>query len=353
MAAAGLDAAGVKGWRIDIGHIGLVAALLERFRLDRRTRRLILGQIENLRRRGRAYVEAQYESMIALTETGAAGIAGMRKLTNEAYSSELADALELLLESANLGSTGTGRSNEDVARRLLTKQQRAEQRGEVQAALDFLEELTLIRHQPADAFPKIEKLLGDDPAVHAIFEQFRGAVDLLASYDVSPSQLSIHLGLARGVNYYTGIVFEFYSGQDDHLGGGGRYDDFIRVIGGAQDTPAVGFMFNMEQLLQAAHSSGFRKAIDAPDVLVIPIDESDTAYAAKIANTLRARLIVELYPPPTKSITAANNYAARRNIPLAVIVGERERTAESFTVRDLRTSDQITRPLTELGKVQP
>lgn len=351
MAAAGLRVAGLKGWQIVIGHIGLVAALLERFKLDRRTRRLILGQIENLRRRGRAYVEEQYESMIALTESGATAA---RRLSSETYSSEqLANALELLLESANLGTTGTGRSNEDVARRLLTKQQRAEQRDEVRAALDFLEQLTSIRGKPAEALPKLEALLNDNPIVRSLFQQFKSTLDLLAEYGVDESQLDIQMGLARGVNYYTGIVFEFYSRDGDQLGGGGRYDDFIRIIGGSQETPAVGFMFNLERLLEAARADGFQKTADVPDILVIPIDETDTGYAAKIANKLRERLTVELYPPPTKSITAANNYATRRGVPLVIIVGERERAAETFTVRDLRDNQQTTRPLTELDKVQP
>lgn len=350
MAAAGLRAIGLQGWQIVIGHIGLVTALLERFRLDRRTRRLILGQIENLQRRGRKYVEEQYESMIALTKTGAATA---KKLANDSYSSELADALELLIESANLGTTGTGRSNEDVARRLLTKQQRAEQRGEVQAALDFLERLTAIKGSPAEAFSKIEALLDESATVQALFAQFKQAVELLTEYDITPDQIDLQMGLARGVNYYTGIVFELYSRAGDQLGGGGRYDDFIRVIGGAQDTPAVGFMYNLERLLEAARQDGFQKVIDAPQVLVVPIEETDIGYAARIANRLRARLTVELYPPPTKSITAANNYAARRGIAQVIIVGERERSAETFTLRDPRTNEQTTRPITALDEVNP
>lgn len=356
MAAAGLNALGIDGWRLTIGHIGLVAALLERYKLDRRTRRLILGQVENLRRggRGRAYVEAQYESMIALSEGSAAALMGAarRGASGAVYSPELADALELLIESANLGTVGTGRTNEDVARRLLTKQQRAEQRGEVMAALDFLEQVSAIRGSPDQAFAALAPFIPDESEgadARTCFEEFKASITLLTDYGLSAEQIDIQMGLARGVNYYTGLVFEIYRG-DVQLGGGGRYDDFIRVIGGSQDTPSIGFMYNLERLIEAVDGSGYQAAPNVPVALIVPIDEIDNGYAARVAGVLRERLPVELYPPPNRSsLHASSAFAVRRGINWVIIVGERERANQTVTIRDVRSSTQTTRPFTDLA----
>ena len=144
-----------------VGHVGLVGQLLDRFNLDRRTRRMILGHIENLRKpdRGRAYVEAQFDQLYA----GLPQQLEQIEAVSGAAHGDVSKALELLLESANLGTTGTGRTNEEVAHRLMTKQHRANERGEVLRALDFLEKLVAIEGQPAEAFRALYALLPDDP----------------------------------------------------------------------------------------------------------------------------------------------------------------------------------------------
>src|SRR5258708_4971578 len=242
LAAQCLMALGLHDWTLAIGHVGLVGQLLDQFPLDRRTRRLMLGQIENLRRpdRGRAYVEDQFARQYADLPEQIGRLEG-HSLLPEA-DERISHAFELLLESANLGTTGTGRTNEDVARRLLTKQQRANQRADVNRALDFLVELTAIEGQPGEAFAALDGLLPDDDSIHDTARAFRAALDLLPAYGIEPQQIRLQMGLARGLNYYTGIVFEAHTRAGDsasQLCGGGRYDDFIRIMGAAQDIPAI------------------------------------------------------------------------------------------------------------------
>src|SRR5258708_18606834 len=255
LAAQCLKALGLHDWTLAMGHVGRVGQLLDQFPLDRRTRRLLLGQIENLRRpdRGRAYVEDQFARQYAdlpdMPEQ-------LRRLNAVGFSPEpdehLSHAFELLLESANLGTTGTGRSNEDVARRLLTKQQRANQRADVNRALDFLEELTAIEDEPGVAFAALDKLLPADESIRATAHAFRAALDLLPAYGVEPERIRLQMGLARGLNYYTGIVFEAHTRAGDsasQLCGGGRYDSFIPIMGAAQGTPPHGFAHRLGRIL--------------------------------------------------------------------------------------------------------
>ncbi len=380
LAARGLLALGLRDWTLHVGHVGLAALMLQRFALDRRTQRFLLGQIENLRRsdRGRAYVAEQYEEMCGIPP-GAPGVTEATQSIS-ATTNDVARTLELLIESANLGALGSGRTHEDVARRLLARQQRAAQRGEVSAALDFLEHFAAIAAPPNIAFRELAKLLPDDAEIQGTVGDFRAALDLLQAYDVPSAQVQVELGLARGLNYYTGIVFEIYSynsyspaanaasreigqqpglqseaqSQASQLCGGGRYDDLLRVLGAAQDTPAVGFAYGLERILDEAERIGRRFAEPTPRALVVPIGEADNHYAAQLANRLRSAWpngAVELYTlsnPAAHTLSQALAYADKRSIPYVFIVGEDERQAQSATVRDMRSGQQITAPLIDL-----
>lgn len=366
-AARGLLAVGLRDWTLTVGHVGLVGQVLDRFELDRRTRRFMLGQIENLRRpnRGRAYVEAQFEQLYAMLpqpleqqlEQASGAIIDHADMTH---------ALQLLLESANLGTTGTGRTNEDVARRLLTKQQRATQRGQVSAALDFLEHFTAIDATPAEAFAAIDALLPDDPALRETAHNFRAAVDLLSAYEVPPEQVRVQMGLARGLNYYTGIVFEIYADsansangggqitdddsdqgdqQGDQLCGGGRYDDLIRVLGAAHSVPAIGFAYGIERIMHEMQRPAPETGVQA---LVVPIADADNAAAAHIAMRLRETWAVELYTPLMGTLSQALAYADKQAIRYVFIVGEAERAADSVTIRTMDSGAQTMYTLADL-----
>lgn len=352
LAAQGLRALGLGEYTITIGHVGLVGLLLDRFGLDRRLRRYVLGQVENLRRadRGRPYVEQQLEQLYS-------GLSPVLEKLDEAQAllelssdepdapDKLGDALQLLLESANLGSSGAGRTNEDIARRLLTKQRRAAQRPAIGQALDFLEALAGISGSPAQAFPALAALVADqhDTRTQAALTDFRAAVDLLAAYGLLDDQIRVDMGFVRGLNYYTGIVFEIAAPDGAALGGGGRYDDFIRVLGAAQDTPAIGFAYRLERILAELRRVGRETgAASAVQALVVPLDEGDDAEAARVAMALRAQTgaNVELYTPPTRNLSQVLARTGKRGTPLVVIVGAEERADGQVSLRDMRAGSQ-------------
>lgn len=351
LAAHGLYELGLKDWTFTVGHVGLVALALDQFDLDRRTRRFLLGQIENLRRtdRGRAYVAEQYEQMCATVPVtpGSPEVASMLSTTH----ADMTNALEMLIESANLGSAGTGRTHADIARRLLTRQQRASQRGQVTLALDFLERLVSISDTPGVALPALDALLPDDPDIHLTMNAFRSALALLNAYDVAPTQVRVEMGLARGLNYYTGIVFEIHADTEDassQLCGGGRYDDLIRVLGAAHDTPAIGFAYGLERILTETRRVGRTVAEPTARALVVPIEEADNLPAAQLATRLRGAWPVELFTPPTRALSQALSHADKRGIPYVFLIGQAERDAGIVTVRDMRTGKQSTLPLADL-----
>ncbi|GAB4553975.1 MAG: ATP phosphoribosyltransferase regulatory subunit [Anaerolineae bacterium] len=353
MAAYALQTIGVTNWSLSVGHVGLTGALLDGFGLDRRVRRYMLGQVENLRRpnRGRAFVEAElaklYSGIPEQLPNGAP--LPISALTED--TERFGQALHMLLESADLGSTGKGRSSEDIARRLLAKQRRFGQREQIGRALDFLEQLVHLEGPPKQVLPALENLIPSDNAVASeTFRTFRAALDLLPAYGISQEQLKVQMGMARGLNYYTGIVFELYDQQGAQLCGGGRYDELIRVLGAAQDTPAVGLAFGVERIATAL-------GLDAVDAmpretvaaLIVPLDESDDFVAAQTAMALRIHGRVEVFAPPTRNLSQVLARANRRGTPFVILIGADERASGHLTVKDMRARTQTSATLQDVA----
>lgn len=351
MAAHGLGTLGLTGWKITVGHVGLLSQLLNTFGLDRRLQRSMLGQVENLRRpgRGRPYVEAELAGYYGTSAPTPEPIAGEGEGDSPETWARLGRGLQWLLESADLGTTGAGRTTEDIARRMLKKRFLAEQVDQAGAALDLLEKVTAVGGHPDTAFPQLAALLPNDATTRRLFDEFQAAVDLLPAYGVRPEQTHIQMGWARGLNYYTGIVFELYDATGEQVGGGGRYDDLLRVLGAAQDTPAVGFAYRLDRILaEMRRQDLISVAPPTPAALIVPVDAADDSEAARVAMALRQTAIVELYAPPTRSLSQVLARADKRGTPYVVIVGEAERRAGTLTVRDMRAGQQFSATLTEL-----
>lgn len=353
MAAQGLYAIGLREWTMTVGHVGLVSQLLEHFGLDRRVKRALLGQIENLRRpeRGRQYVEEQVQQLYAgvapaSPASDTAALDGANALDDAA---KMSRTISLLLESANMVMPNSTRTPEEIARRLLNKQQRAQHHADTLRAIDFLDRLTQIEETPTVAFAELDSLvatLAPDEATLNTLRTFRATVGLLEAYGVPQSHTRLMMGMARGLNYYTGVVFEVHTLVGDNasqLCGGGRYDDFIRISGASADTPAVGMSYGLERLLQERTRQGHHVSPYPPShAVVIPIDEADNALAAQVAMRLREVGRVEVYPPPVRNLSQVLTRLGKGGVPLVFIVGEMERAANKVSMRDMQAGTQTT-----------
>ena len=165
--------------------------------------------------------------------------------------------------------------------------------------------------------------------------------------------------LVRGLDYYTRTVFEVVSkdlGAQDAILGGGRYDGLVESLGGPT-MPAIGFAIGEDRLLEVAPLTAPRR----PRVVVLPLSPEDVAEANRIASEIRSALPggcveVDLGAHGIKrGLARASGLLNRavwegidRDSMLAVLVGERERTADAVTVKRLATGDQETIPVAEL-----
>ena len=165
--------------------------------------------------------------------------------------------------------------------------------------------------------------------------------------------------LVRGLDYYTRTVFEVVSkdlGAQDAILGGGRYDGLVESLGGPS-MPAIGFAIGEDRLLEVAPLTAPRR----PFVVVLPQGPEDVTEASRIASEVRSALPggcveVDLGAHGIKRgmarASSLFDQAASRGIDrdsmLVVFVGERERSADSVTVKRLSTGEQETVPVSEL-----
>jgi histidyl-tRNA synthetase len=154
---------------------------------------------------------------------------------------------------------------------------------------------------------------------------------------------------ARGLEYYTGIIFEIYIPQlEIALGGGGRYDKLIEAFDG-EPTPAVGCAHGIDRVALALQTQKARvTAKPERKVTVIPITEALKSQALSIAQTLRASGIFVEFEVMGRKMVKALEDADKRKVDFAVIVGERELKEGYVVLKDLVKRQQQTLPIEKL-----
>ncbi len=332
----GLEAAGITDYRLVIGHVGLILSALRGFQLDQRIQRVLLAQLENLRREGRGigYVREQVERFYA---------GPSEEVSAEAPNGDAAfeSSLSHILESLRLGPVGN-RTPAEIAARLLKKQRRARQKPELHRALAFLNELAHLSGKPGDVLPELHRILGAHGVHAGEIDAFAQTLDLLEAYEVG--EVTVEMGLGRGVAYYTGINFAAYApagGPNAQLASGGRYDELLRLFGANQETPAIGMAFYLERILDALET-----AHDAPGharFLIVALDGADRPAAIRLAEALRAE--GERVEMAERGIRGALGHADKLEIPYVILIGEDERKAGTFALRKMTAHEQFTWPL--------
>jgi len=160
---------------------------------------------------------------------------------------------------------------------------------------------------------------------------------------------AVSLETARGLDYYTGVVFECFDSTGEvsrSVFGGGRYDDLIESFGG-QPTPAVGVAPGHATLQLLCERAGVWPE-EAPSTDYYVLSVGDTrAVAAAVARELRELGHVVESDISDRSFGAQMNYADSINAETAVIVGERDLENGEVTIKNMHTGDQTTAPVDE------
>ena len=187
------------------------------------------------------------------------------------------------------------------------------------------------------AAPKITDHLCDACADH--FTGLRAHLDALGiGYRLEP-------GLVRGLDYYTRTTFEFYvtgrEGQQQAIGGGGRYDGLVELLGG-RPTPGIGFGIGIDRLLLALAETRSTTGLapePAPVAVVVGADPEDTATRLRVATDLRATGIAARADLAHRKLGKQLEAAVRDRAHFAVIVGD-ELAGGEVALRDLEAGTQ-------------
>jgi histidyl-tRNA synthetase len=155
--------------------------------------------------------------------------------------------------------------------------------------------------------------------------------------------LVVELSLARGLDYYTGPVFEVLAkGYEDYgsIAGGGRYDEIINLFGG-ETTPATGISFGIERLVPLLdRKGGFKGKGLGVAILVAPTSDKVRGEAIKIAQELRSAGFSTNLDLLGRRLSKQLEYANKKHVRNVVIVGEREIAEGCITIKDMKTGDQ-------------
>lgn len=160
--------------------------------------------------------------------------------------------------------------------------------------------------------------------------------------------------LARGLNYYTGTIYEVLAKEVKmgSIGGGGRYDDLTGIFG-LKDVSGVGISFGADRIYDVLlEMSAFPEMnADFTQVLICPMDEESKIVAFELAQNCRNNSIrTEVYPEASK-LKKQLGYADSNQIPFAVIIGENERLSGNYSVKNLTSGEQQSLNTEELIKL--
>jgi histidyl-tRNA synthetase len=196
----------------------------------------------------------------------------------------------------------------------------------------------------ADA-PKITDRLCDACAAH--FAAVRAHLDAVGvAYTLEP-------GLVRGLDYYTRTAFEVYpagvAGQQSALGGGGRYDGLVELLGG-RPTPGIGFGIGLDRVLLALQEAGVEQPPEpTPVAVVVGSDPGDTQTRFRIATELRAAGLAARAELGQRKLGKQLEAAARDGAHFAVIIGDELRDG-NVQLRDLEAGTQRLVPAANLAR---
>lgn len=293
LACCGLQLLNLENYRVVIGHIGFILELLNNLQLETQIKNFLIESMEQLNK---------------------------------------------------------GKEIDEISKQLEVKGT------QIDKALEFIQELRQIKGIPPHIFTQIEKLLIKYNLNPKPLEELKKITKNLEYFTSSNwDKITIDLGFGRGLQYYTGMIFEVYCdllGAENQICGGGRYDELVKTLGGQKDVPSLGFAYGLERVKLALEKENkLTQESKKPHIFVIPIGTNVYDYMVEIAQKLRQlKLRVEIDVMERK-INRNLDYADISKIPFVVIVGEDEKANATFKLRDMQTKQEQIIPLDQIDKV--
>lgn len=198
---------------------------------------------------------------------------------------------------------------------------------------------------------KLEAFLANSEIGLKGVEELRFVLDMLSDLGLRKAKLELDVTLARGLNYYTGAIFEVKTNevQMGSIGGGGRYDDLTSIFG-LKDVSGVGISFGVDRIcLVLEELDLFPELLDSStQVMFVNFGEQEAAYCMRLLKQLRdVGVNAEIYPSSAK-MKKQMNYADKKSVQYVVLVGEDEMTSGNLTVKNMNEGTQQNLTIEEL-----
>lgn len=192
-------------------------------------------------------------------------------------------------------------------------------------------------------------LAGSETGLKGV-EETRFILDTLKAVGLN-NEIELDLTLARGLNYYTGAIFEVKALETPmgSITGGGRYDNLTGIFG-LPGLSGVGISFGADRIYDVLNALDLypKEAVNSTQVLFINFGETETAYCLPIVGKLRqAGIRSEIFPDKAK-MKKQMSYANAKNIPFVVLAGENEMAAGKVTLKNMESGEQTLVTVEEL-----
>ena len=216
------------------------------------------------------------------------------------------------------------------------------EKGLTEQAVSVIEPVLTLSGSTDEKLVKMQELLAASETGRKGLEEVSTLFSLIAGAGIS-QPVELDLSLARGLNYYTGAIFEVKA-LDFAIGsicGGGRYDDLTGIFG-LPNMSGVGISFGADRIYDVLAGLDLfpKDAAAAATVLFTNMGEREVAYTIPVAAALRAAGIAsEIYPDNAK-LKKQFEYADRKGIPYLAIVGDQEVSEGTVTLKNLATGEQ-------------
>ena len=219
-----------------------------------------------------------------------------------------------------------------------------------------IEKLDPILNMKGDAKQKLVTMchvLADSAIGLEGVEEIQTVIDKVEVLGLDTAELDFDLTLARGLNYYTGSIFEVEAKgvQMGSIGGGGRYDDLTGIFG-LKDMPGIGISFGLDRIYLVVDELNLFPSLEADftQVLFVNFGENEANYCLKALRDLRkAGINSELYPDAAK-MKKQMIYANKKGIPYVVLGGEDEMNSGLLTVKNMNDGIQSNVSVVDLIK---
>ncbi len=320
-----LSSAGVPAFTIALNNRRILDGLLETLGLTDRTG-VVLRAIDKRDKIGR-------DGVIRELTRGASG-----RAPQPSHSDQLSDDVSWkddpdLAEMGEATAHGTKKASEDAATGARLSFEQAEK------VATFIES----SRGSLDVLDRAETALGSNERAASGVASLRKIVSYLDAASVSRDRIAIDLGLARGLDYYTGIVFETTVDGWEKFGSvasGGRYDNLASLFT-SRKLPGVGASIGLDRLIALLDEAGWlEKSSSTAPVLIAQFPGVDPAVFVRLGTRLRmAGIGCEVFPDPLP-VGKQLGYGSSRGYRFGLIVGPDEVPKEEFNLRDLSTRQE-------------